>query len=39
MLKVIRRLNERKSDFLKSLVNLKNKCVRFNSNQKMTEIY
>ena len=31
------RLNERKFDFLKSLVNLKNNCIRLNFNQKMTE--
>ena len=33
----LRRLNERKSDYLKSLVNLKDKCFRSNFNQKMTE--
>ena len=33
----LRRLNERKSDFLKSLVNVKDKCFRSNFNQKMTE--
>ena len=31
------RLNERKSDYLKSLVNPKDKCFRLNFNQKMTE--
>ena len=31
--------NERKFDFLKSLVNLKNNCIRSNFNQKMTENY
>ena len=30
------RLNERKSDYLKSLVNLKDKCFRSNFNQEMT---
>ena len=33
----LRRLNERKSDYLKSLVNIKDKCFRSNFNQKMTE--
>ena len=33
----LRRLNERKSNYLKSLVNLKDKCFRSNFNQKMTE--
>ena len=33
----LRRLNERKSDYLKSLVNLKDKCLRSNFNQKMTK--
>ena len=31
------RLHERKSDYLKSLVNLKDKCFRSSFNQKMTE--
>ena len=33
----LRRLNEHKFDYLKSLVNLKDKCFRSNFNQKMTE--
>ena len=33
----LRRLIERKSDYLKSLINLKDKCFRSNFNQKMTE--
>ena len=33
----LRLLNERKSNYLKSLVNLKDKCFRSNFNQKITE--
>ena len=34
----LRRLNKRKSNYLKSLADLKDKCLRLNFNQKITEI-